>query len=308
LELFSTISEIREHLRVVKKEGKTIGLVPTMGALHKGHTSLFEKAKSENNSVVSSIFVNPLQFNDKRDLERYPRTLEKDIEKLTAVRCDILFAPSTEEMYPSHPSAPYRWQNESSVRRNDSSGEAILEDKEIDLGMLDKVMEGKQRPGHFQGVCIVVKKLFDIIEPNKAYFGEKDFQQLTIIKYLVKTQSIPVEIVPCPTVREPDGLAMSSRNTFLTPDERKNAPLIFKILQEAKQKLYSREKENMTIATIQEWVKEKINHNPFLKLDYFEIVNSETLQPLVSLDEAESRRACIAVRAGTVRLIDNISF
>ncbi len=281
MEIFSTIKETRDCLINLKKEGKTIGFVPTMGALHRGHISLLEQAKKENDISVSSIFVNPTQFNDKKDLEKYPRTIEDDILKLKAAHCDVLFAPGVEEMYPS----------------------TLVKEPEIDLGNLGKVMEGKLRPGHFQGVCTVVKKLFDIVLPNKAYFGEKDFQQLAVIKYMVRILNIPVEIIPCPTFREADGLAMSSRNVFLNPDERKNVPLIYKTMMEAK--LLN---TNKTISELKKWVEEKVNENPFLKLEYFEIVNSETLQLITdTLLPISGCRACIAVKVGTIRLIDNIA-
>jgi pantoate--beta-alanine ligase len=253
--------------------------VPTMGALHKGHVSLLEKAKTENNNTVASIFVNPLQFNDIQDLKKYPRTPEKDIQLLEAAGCDILFSPSAEEMY----------------------GNDRIEKFEIDLGNLDKIMEGKSRPGHFQGVCVVVKRFLDILEPDKVYFGEKDFQQLAIIRYMVNLLSIPVSIISCPTVREPDGLAMSSRNVLLTPDQRKNASHIYKTLFQLKER-----KKDRSVTEMKKWAEDKIAENPFLQLDYFEIVNEETIQPVSSWQDAKNIRACIAAKVGTVRLIDNI--
>jgi len=288
MKTFTTISETKNCVSGFKKAGKTIGFVPTMGALHKGHLILLERAKKENDIAVSSIFVNPLQFNNKEDLEKYPRTLQEDAKMLEIAHCDVLFAPGAEEMYPSEPHPqPF------------SKGEGSL----LDLGMLDKVMEGAQRPGHFQGVCVVVKKLFDIIEPDRAYFGEKDFQQLAVIKHMVKMLKLSAEIIPCPTVREEDGLAMSSRNTLLGSNERKSAPLIFKTLSEANEK-----RKNLSVAELGKWVEEQINASPFLKLEYFEAVDSETLVPVSSWNESKNIRACIAVKAGTVRLIDNIAF
>ena len=283
MKIFTLIQEIKNYINSNKKEGKTIGFVPTMGALHQGHISLLEKAKKENNITIASIFVNPLQFNDKEDLKKYPRTLETDLEKLNVAGCDVVFNPTADEMY-------------FELRVRNQKTDAV-----IDLEDLDKVMEGVQRPGHFQGVCIVVKKLFEIIEPNKAYFGEKDFQQLAVIKHMVNTLNIPVEIIACPTLREEDGLAMSSRNTLLTPDERKNAPLLYKTL------LGSKETQG-TISQIKKWVTDQINSNHFMKLEYFEIVNAETLMPLHSVNDAKEIRACIAVKMGSVRLIDNIPF
>lgn len=282
MHIFSTINETKNYLKDLKKRGKKIGFVPTMGALHPGHITLLQKAKKENEIAVSSIFVNPLQFNDKKDLDKYPKTLEKDIESLKRANCDVLFTPSVEEMYPTLADLP-------------------VSNKIIDLGTLDKIMEGKQRPGHFQGVCVVVKKLFEIVEPDKAYFGEKDFQQLAIIKHMTKSFGIPVEIIPCQTVRETDGLAMSSRNTLLSTEERKNASLIFKTLSAAKER-----SKTLSVTELQKWVEQEINKSHFLKLEYFDVVNAETLEPIAKWEEAKNIRACIAVKAGAVRLIDNI--
>ena len=311
MQVFTTINEVKNCLISFKKEGKTIGFVPTMGALHRGHISLLERAKKENDVCVASIFVNPLQFNDKKDLEKYPKTLEKDSKMLKSAHCDVLFAPSSEEIYPPSPFHPLSDSQETEKGRKGESERSPLK---FDLGNLDKIMEGKYRPGHFQGVCVVVKKLFDIIEPTKAYFGEKDFQQLAIIKHMVKELKIPVEIISCPTFREADGLAMSSRNTLLTKEERKNASLIFKTLQEVKEKtspptpLLKTGEGRMNIASIKQWAKEKINKNPFLKLEYLEIVNSETLELITDIRlPTLNLRACIAVKAGAVRLIDNIA-
>lgn len=255
-----------------------------MGALHRGHISLIERANSENDTSVASIFVNPLQFNEKSDLDKYPRTIKEDIDKLKPAHCDVLFAPSNEEIYPP------------------SADKENIQSSSLSLGGLDLTMEGLHRPGHFRGVCIIVKKLFDIVEPTRAYFGEKDFQQLAIIKYMVKTLGLPVEIVSCPIVRETDGLAMSSRNVLLKPEERKNAPQIYAALSAVKEK-----RNFFSISDAKKWVENQINGNPFFKLDYFEIVNAQTLLPVHTWEEANHLRACIAVKAGDVRLIDNIS-
>lgn len=296
LKTFAAIKETKEWLNKAGKEGKTIGFVPTMGALHKGHIALLERAKQENGIAVASIFVNPLQFNDKKDLEKYPRTLDADLAMLNDAGCDIAFTPSANEMYPASPLNPL------SSRRGEK-GAGVESGEVFDLGSLDKVMEGAQRPGHFKGVCTVVKLLFDIVEPTRAYFGEKDFQQLAVIKHMVKTLNLPVEIVPCPTVREKDGLAMSSRNTLLSADERKNAPLIYKTMIEAKEKF------TPTLQGAKEWVAQQINSNRFMQLEYFEIVNAETLQPITdNRPTITALRACIAVKMGSVRLIDNIPF
>ena len=294
MQTFLTINETKNCLFVLKKEGKKTGFVPTMGALHKGHLALLERAKNENDIVVCSIFVNPLQFNDKKDLEKYPRTLEKDAELLKSAGCDILFAPSSEEMYPPSPIRPPSGSQEA-----DKQGKGNPE--AVPLGHLELIMEGKHRPGHFQGVCVVVKKLFDIVEPQKAYFGEKDFQQLAVIKHMVKELMIPVEIVACPTVREHDGLAMSSRNTLLSPEERNNASLIPKTLFRLETN-----KQKASVAELKKWVEEVMGNNPLLKLDYFEVVNAETLLPVKNWGDAKKLRACIAVKTGNIRLIDNI--
>ena len=286
MKVFSSIQDTKNHLKNLKKEGKSFGFVPTMGALHAGHIALIERAKKENDFVIASIFLNPLQFNDKKDLEKYPRTLEIDLEKLEKAGCDVVFNPSVEEMYPPSPLI----DKERGMR-----GEVF------DLEALDKVMEGIQRPGHFQGVCAAVKKLFEIIEPDHAYFGEKDFQQLAVIKHMIKTLNIQVEIIPCPTVREEDGLAMSSRNTLLGAEQRANAPHIYKTLIRAKE-------TQGTVSQIKKWVKDQINSNPFMEMEYFEIVNAETLLPIHSVNDAKELRACIAVKMGSVRLIDNIPF
>ena len=273
----------RNQLKIFLKElkNKTIGFVPTMGALHPGHISLMEKAKHENDILVCSIFVNPTQFNDKRDFKNYPRTFNEDIEKLNSIKCDVLFIPSKEEMYP---------------KPNKSSNV-------IDFGQLDKVMEGAHRPGHFNGVATIVAKLFDIIEPDTAYFGEKDYQQLIIIKHLVKTLNLPIKIVGCPTIREHDGLAMSSRNELLSSEERKNAAIIYKTLSGVREKIPA-----LSINELKQWVKHQIDGNSFLQLGYFEIADSKSLVSIEKWDEANEIVACIAVFAGKTRLIDNIVF
>ena len=281
LKIFLTIQETQEWINSIRTQYKSIGFVPTMGALHQGHMALIKKAKSKNNIVIASIFVNPLQFNDKKDLERYPKTLPADIEKLKTFNCDALFTPTVEEMYP-----------DGNEKTNFT----------LDLGMLDKVMEGAHRPGHFQGVCVIVKKLFDIIQPNNAYFGEKDFQQLTIIKTMVKMLKMHINIVPIETTRESDGLAMSSRNVLLSAEERKNAPVIYQTLVE------SRNTSFISVEEIKSWVEKQINKNPYFKLEYFEIVDSNTLAPIHTIKSNTKSRACIAVKVNSIRLIDNIVF
>jgi len=279
MKILYTIQEIKKYISEQKSRDISIGFVPTMGALHFGHISLINRAKQENDICICSIFVNPTQFNNKEDLLNYPRHIESDIKYLASVNCDILFAPSEKEMYPEPDNTIYK------------------------LGGLDVVMEGKYRPNHFNGVAIIVKKLFDIIEPQKTYFGEKDFQQLAVIKYLVKEYSVPVEIISCPTYRETDGLAMSSRNIRLTKEERKVAPYIYKTLLKAKD--LSRKKN---VNDIKQFVLKEFQKKPNLNLEYFEIVDKETLKNIEQFDDFNNCIGCIAVFLGKVRLIDNINF
>ncbi len=277
MEIYYTIPDIQKCLLELKSEGLSLGFVPTMGALHEGHLSLIRRACEENDKVVCSIFINPIQFNNKEDLENYPKTLESDINLLQENDCDILFLPDNDEMYPKPDTTTF------------------------DFGHLDKILEGKFRPGHFNGAAIVVKKLFEIIEPHKAYFGEKDYQQLVIIKAMVKKFSIPVEIIPCQTVREKDGLALSSRNLRLNESEKSIAPEIHKILSEAKSKASKSNPEN-----IRQWVISKVEMHPGLKLEYFEIVDPHTLITVDTPLKGQKYIAKIAVFLGKIRLIDNI--
>ena len=274
--LVKTKDELRKELDKHRGKGGTVGLVPTMGALHQGHMSLVKKAVSDNETVVVSIFVNPTQFNDKTDLTRYPRNLNADLKLLENSGCDIIFAPDTNEIYPEP------------------------DTRTFDFGILDKVMEGRYRKGHFNGVAQIVSILFDLINPEKAYFGLKDFQQLTIIKKLVSLLNLPVEIVPCPIIREPGGLAMSSRNELLSTEERENATLIYKTLCEA-----NNQTDKKSVKELKNWVTSTINSNPFLNVEYFEIVNGKDLQSVNSWDCDCIKVACIAVHCGKIRLIDN---
>ncbi len=276
---FEKISDLKPWIKDQKLRGRSIGFVPTMGALHEGHLGLVKRAVSENDLVVCSIFVNPIQFNKPEDLEKYPRTLESDLEMLESVGCHLAFCPDAKEMYP----AP--------------------ETKVYDFGELDKVMEGRHRPGHFNGVAIVVKKLFDLVEPHRAYFGQKDYQQLQVIKALVAKEKLDVEIVACPTVREPDGLAMSSRNQRLTPSQRREATRIIKALDKAR-KVYP----GAGVDEIKAMVIDEINASPQLKVEYFEIADADTLLPVTRPGKNQQLVACIAVNAGNVRLIDNVLF
>lgn len=273
------ITELQELIAKEKKSGQTIGFVPTMGALHPGHLALVDAAGQQSDYVVVSIFVNPTQFNNKKDLFNYPRTLYQDLEMLRKTACQLVFAPDERTMYPE-------------------------EDKrQFDFGKLEQVMEGQFRPGHFNGVAQVVSKLFDLVKPDKAFFGMKDFQQLAIIKSLIKKLNLSVEIVSCPTIREKDGLAMSSRNQRLTGEQRENAPHVYRTLREARNKA-----REMSVEELKNWVIETIDKNEFLKTEYFEIVDNEQLNPAYTWDSPLNKVACIAVYCGEVRLIDNIVF
>lgn len=275
---FSTVSAIKNFLNNNKNREKIIGFVPTMGALHDGHLSLVRKSLSENDITVVSIFVNPIQFNNQDDLKKYPRTLKVDLEKLQDIGCDVVFTPDYDEVYP----------NEVTER--------------FDFGDLERVMEGKHRPGHFNGVAIVVKRLFEIIEPQRAYFGEKDYQQLLIIKALVEKQQFPITIVPVEIVREPHGLAMSSRNELLSPKARQEAGVIYKVLMEVKN-MFPDEKPS----EIREYVKKQFEQKPDFMLEYFEIADSATLQCVSEKKSFDDIRAFIVAHIENVRLIDNIS-
>lgn len=279
MKVAATINELKALLQVCRNEGKSVGFVPTMGALHNGHASLVKRSVAENDVTVVSVFVNPTQFNDKNDLKNYPRTLEADCNLLAAVSADIVFAPEVSEMYPE-------------------------EDKrQFSFAPLDTVMEGTCRPGHFNGVAQIVSKLFYAVEPNKAYFGEKDFQQLAIIREMVRQLSIDVEIVGCPIIREADGLAMSSRNTLLSAEERERALTIsralFKSLEYAK---------SNTLAMTRSFVEGVIAGTEGLDLEYFQIVDGNTLQELKEWSDSDYIVGCIALFCGKIRLIDNIKY
>ncbi len=279
MKIVDTIAHLQQQLSACRKAGDTIGFVPTMGALHEGHLALVKRSISENRVTVVSIFVNPTQFNDKSDLEKYPRTLEADAALLEKTGVTFVFAPSETEMYPQ-------------------------EDRRLfDYSPLDKVMEGYYRPGHFNGVCQIVSKLFEVVKPDRAYFGEKDFQQLAVIREMNRQLRTGVEIVGCPIVREADGLAMSSRNMRLSENERKIALKISQTLF----KSCTFAKLNSVSRTLQ-YVTGAIGEAPGLKLEYFEIVDGRTLQPVTSWEDADFIVGCIAVFCGDVRLIDNIKY
>ena len=251
--------------------------MPTMGALHTGHVSLIQQSKKHCHVTVCSIFVNPTQFNDRKDLDRYPRMPEKDIQLLKDATCDVLFIPSEDEMYPK-------------------------QEKEVfDFGYLDTVLEGKYRPGHFSGVAQVVKHFFEIVNPSKAFFGSKDYQQVMIVKALVKQMNSGIEIIACPILREPDGLAMSSRNALLNEEERKVAALIPKLMQEANKQV-----KTHGVDTARMFVEKEISLNPLMKLDYYAVCNANDLAPVTSILPNTPLVSLIAVFVGKIRLIDNL--
>ena len=288
MKTISTIAELESAIREAKKSGKTIGLVPTMGALHEGHISLVRRAREENDLVVVSVFVNPIQFNNKEDLEKYPRTVEKDISMLTTAGADLAFTPTVEEMYPETVTTVYHF------------------------GPIEEVMEGPRRPGHFSGVAVVVRRLFELAQPDRAYFGEKDFQQIAIIRELLRQMDSPIQLVPCPIVRADDGLALSSRNMRLSAEARKVAPAIYSTLQQAVEM-----SEYEDVDDVKLWVLDtlgsfhEVNGLPdglCFEPEYFEIVDDTTLQPIESWDDTQGSVGCIAVWLDGVRLIDMIRF
>ena len=277
MELYTTITSLQNALKEERSKGLKIGFVPTMGALHQGHLSLVETAGSMCDIVVVSIFVNPTQFNDKNDLANYPRTLESDMKLLSTTRCEYIFSPAVEEVYP------------------------VPDTRKFNFGNLEAVMEGAFRPGHFNGVAQVVSRLFEIVLPDKAFFGRKDFQQMAIIKDMVRQLNVPIEIVPCDIIREKDGLAMSSRNKLLLPEYRNCVPLIYQTLRDAKYLVNLK-----TVQEIKEYVVNQVNATQLLRVEYFEIVDDTTLMSVESWSEAGTKVGCIAVYAGKIRLIDNI--
>ncbi|MFV0418240.1 MAG: pantoate--beta-alanine ligase [Dysgonomonas sp.] len=279
MDLKRTVRELQDALTSLRNQGKTIGFTPTMGALHEGHLSLVKQCIADNDICVVSVFVNPTQFNNKEDLEKYPRDIERDGRFLEEAGVDIVFAPSVEEVYPE------------------------TDTRQFDFGQIDKVMEGMHRPGHFNGVAQVVSRLFDIVKPDKAYFGEKDFQQLAVIREMVKQLNLAVQIVPMPIVREASGLALSSRNERLTAEQKQIAVNISKTLFESREWI----KTSSVVETIDRVVKQ-IDSFEGLRVEYYEIVDGYTLQSVTDWESAGYIVGCIAVFCGDVRLIDNIVY
>ena len=275
MKVFESVKELRAVLDKAEQSG--IGFVPTMGALHAGHRSLVERARRENGTVVVSVFVNPTQFNDKNDLKHYPRTPEADARLLEEAGADFVLMPTVEEIYPQP------------------------DTRQFDFGLIDKVMEGATRPGHFNGVAQVVSRLFDIVRPARAYFGEKDFQQIAVIKSMVAQLALPIEIVECAIVRGEDGLALSSRNTLLDAAHRAAAPHIYATLRAA-----VTQSQEMAPARLKEWVTAEVERNPLLKVIYYQSVDARTMQEVAAWDDSPRIQGCIAVQAGDIRLIDNI--
>jgi pantoate--beta-alanine ligase len=277
--LFKRVADLQRYLNPLREKGGSIGIVPTMGALHKGHISLIDRSKAANDITVATVFVNPTQFNDPKDLEKYPRTAEKDMEMLVEAGCDILFMPFVEEVYPS----------------------GTIPTVKFNFGKLDKVLEGVFRPGHFDGMAQVVHRLLDIVKPHNLYMGQKDFQQASIVAAMLQQMKSKIQLTVCDILREEDGLAMSSRNTRLKPEDRAVAPLIYKTLKEAAEKV-----SDYTPTEIQRFAVSKLRAEPRFKLEYFEVVDGRTLLPITLFQDTDYAVALTAVWAGDVRLIDNV--
>ena len=279
MKIVNNIKELKGYLALERQKNKKIGLVPTMGALHNGHLSLVKRCVKDNDVCVVSVFVNPTQFNNKTDLATYPRTLDKDCALLESAGCNYVFAPSEQEMYPEP------------------------DTRKFDFGTVSSVMEGAHRPGHFNGVAQVVSKLFYIVEPDNAYFGEKDFQQIAVIRAMVKQLDIPVKINACPIIREADGLALSSRNVRLTPEQRQKAPLIARTLKESTTFVPGK-----SVQEVIDYVVNTINSDPVMEVEYYEIVDGNTLESIKNWSDTDYPVGCITVYCGEVRLIDNIKY
>ena len=278
MKIFSKKKDLKDCLLAHRSDNKTVGFVPTMGALHSGHLSLIKEAQQKNDIVVVSLFVNPTQFDSAEDLKKYPKTIKNDIELLDSVSCDILFTPSVEEIYENN-----------------------ISSENFNFDGLEHQMEGKFRKGHFNGVGTVVKTLFKIVAPHKAYFGQKDFQQLQIIKKMVEKHSLKVEVKGCPIFRQPDGLAMSSRNVRLSKKQKAAAPFVYKVLQEVRKKF-----NTQSVLEITQWVESQFKNHPSLKLEYFTVADEKSLKSIETKEDFKKYRAFIAVFADEIRLIDNL--
>ncbi|MCM1348933.1 MAG: pantoate--beta-alanine ligase [Firmicutes bacterium] len=280
MKVLRSVGELKDAMKKHREAGHTIGLVPTMGALHAGHLSLMRRARNDNDVVVASVFVNPTQFNNATDLATYPRTEQADCEALESCNVDYAFIPSVEEIYPEP------------------------DTRQFDLGPVSEVMEGAMRPGHFNGVAQIVSKLFALANPTRAYFGEKDFQQIAVVRKMAELENFDIDIVACPIVRETDGLAMSSRNVRLTAEQRKVAPAIHRVLQESVEMA-----KTNSVGEVKQWVIDQLNAEPFMEVEYYEVVNPLTMQPTDQWETPEGAAVgCITVYCGDVRLIDNITY
>ena len=281
MKIINTVAALQQAVTEAKQQGLSVGLVPTMGALHEGHASLIRQSVAENQLTVVSVFVNPTQFNDPKDLQHYPRTFEADAQLIASLGGDVVFAPSVEEVYPQEDTRVFAYPP------------------------IDTVMEGARRPGHFNGVCQIVSKLFDMVSPDKAYFGEKDFQQIAVVRAMMRDLGYTFQLVPCPIVREESGLALSSRNALMSDEERVLATNIYRTLRESVDYAQSH-----TVSETQQFVVEQLNALEGLEVEYYEIVNGETLQPVTSWQDAPHIQGCITVFCGArpVRLIDNIAY
>ena len=281
MKIINTVAALQQAVTEAKQQGLSVGLVPTMGALHDGHASLIRQSVAENQLTVVSVFVNPTQFNDPKDLQHYPRTFEADAQLIASLGGDVVFAPSVEEVYPQEDTRVFAYPP------------------------IDTVMEGARRPGHFNGVCQIVSKLFDMVSPDKAYFGEKDFQQIAVVRAMMRDLGYKFQLVPCPIVREESGLALSSRNALMSDEERVLATNIYRTLRESVDYTQSH-----TVAETQQFVVEQLNALEGLEVEYYEIVNGETLQSVTSWQDAPHIQGCITVFCGArpVRLIDNIAY
>lgn len=279
MQVFYTKDELIEEVLSIKNSNLSIGFVPTMGALHLGHISLVNESVLKCDITIVSIFVNPTQFNDKNDLEKYPRNLEADLKLLENTGCQYVFSPSVDDMYPNS------------------------ELNDFNFGRLEEVMEGKHRPGHFNGVAQIVSRLFDIVQPDCAFFGQKDFQQVAVIRKLIEMMNYKIQLISCPIVRESNGLAMSSRNERLNSEERDNAGIIFKTLS-----AFAKQSHVYSVEEIKKLIVLQINNNPFINVEYFELVNENTLEPVNEWSSDFGIYGCIAVHCGNVRLIDNVKF
>ena len=280
MKIIRTVKELKEAVSALKSEGKSVGLVPTMGALHDGHISLVERARTGNDAVVVSVFVNPTQFNNPDDLRTYPRTEDADCHRLEKAGVDIAFIPSVEEMYPEP------------------------DTRVFDLGPVAAVMEGAMRPWHFNGVAQVVSRLFAMVNPDRAYFGEKDFQQIAVIRRMVELEKFPIEIVACPIKRESDGLALSSRNVRLSAHQREVAPNIHRVMEES----LAYKGSGASLKDVKHRVIDEINAYPEMEVEYYEIVNAADMQPVAEWSDCDEAVGCITVYLGDVRLIDNIKY